>query len=93
MKAKRGDVVLPDFPFSDASGSKVRPALVVRADAYNAKLNSTVIALITKDVSRAATEPAQLLIQVSTPEGQATGLKVTPRSFVTTCSRFTTNIS
>jgi mRNA-degrading endonuclease toxin of MazEF toxin-antitoxin module len=33
MKVKRGDVVLLDHPFSDASGSKVRPALVVQADA------------------------------------------------------------
>ena len=26
---KRGDVVLMDYPFSDGTGSKVRPALVV----------------------------------------------------------------
>ena len=28
---KRGDVVLMDYPFSDGTGSKVRPALVVLA--------------------------------------------------------------
>jgi mRNA-degrading endonuclease toxin of MazEF toxin-antitoxin module len=26
---KRGDVVIIDFPYSDRTGSKVRPALVV----------------------------------------------------------------
>jgi mRNA-degrading endonuclease toxin of MazEF toxin-antitoxin module len=30
---KRGEVVAFDYPFSDGSGSKVRPALVVSSDA------------------------------------------------------------
>ena len=34
----RGDIVLADLPFSDASGSKVRPALVVQCDANNRRL-------------------------------------------------------
>ena len=32
MKVQRGDVVLVDYPFSDGSGSKVRPTVVVQAD-------------------------------------------------------------
>lgn len=32
MKVRRGDIVLVDFPYSDRTGSKVRPALVVQAD-------------------------------------------------------------
>jgi mRNA-degrading endonuclease toxin of MazEF toxin-antitoxin module len=31
----RGDVVLVDWPFSDLSGSKLRPAIVVQADHLN----------------------------------------------------------
>jgi mRNA-degrading endonuclease toxin of MazEF toxin-antitoxin module len=49
---KRGDVVILDHPFSDASGSKVRPALVVQADRDNARLSNTIVALITKNTSR-----------------------------------------
>jgi mRNA-degrading endonuclease toxin of MazEF toxin-antitoxin module len=50
MKVKRGDVVLLDHPFSDATGSKVRPALVVQSDARNVLLTETVVALITKNL-------------------------------------------
>ena len=32
MNFSRGDVVLVDYPFSDRTGSKVRPALVVQND-------------------------------------------------------------
>jgi hypothetical protein len=31
----RGEVVLVDWPFSDPSGSKLRPAVVVQADFLN----------------------------------------------------------
>jgi len=32
MKVSRGDVVLVDYPFTDRTGSKVRPTLVVSTD-------------------------------------------------------------
>lgn len=32
---KRSDVVLMVYPFTDASGVKVRPAIIVSLDAYN----------------------------------------------------------
>lgn len=35
MNLKCGDVVLVLYPFTDNSGSKVRPAIVVSADVYN----------------------------------------------------------
>ncbi|HVA49176.1 MAG TPA: type II toxin-antitoxin system PemK/MazF family toxin [Pirellulales bacterium] len=44
---KRGDVVIVDFPYSDQTGSKLRPAPVVQADALNQKLDDTILALIT----------------------------------------------
>jgi mRNA-degrading endonuclease toxin of MazEF toxin-antitoxin module len=38
MRVRRGEVVLVDFPFSDRTGSKVRPCLVVQNDANNSFL-------------------------------------------------------
>lgn len=77
MKDKRGDVVLIDYPFGDASGSKVRPALVVQCDQRNGFLTETIVALITKNVRFVASDPTQLLIDIGTPDGRATALKVT----------------
>jgi mRNA interferase MazF len=74
VRVSRGDVVLLNFPFSDASGSKVRPAVVVQSDAQNGRLNSTIFVLITKNISRIGHEPTQFLVKVGSPEGQATGL-------------------
>ena len=71
---KRGDVVILDHPFSDGSGSKVRPALVVQNDRDNRRLTNTIVALITRNISRTA-EPSQLLIDIATADGQISGLK------------------
>jgi mRNA interferase MazF len=70
---KRGDIVLLDFPFSDGSSSKVRPVLVLQNDRDNQRLSNTIVALITKNVSRVL-EPTQLLIDIATPEGRQSGL-------------------
>src|SRR5262245_53234680 len=77
MKVQRGDVVLVDHPFSDATGSKVRPALVVQRDRRNTLLTETIVALISKNLRHAATDPTQLLIDLGTPDGKASGLNVT----------------
>jgi mRNA interferase MazF len=42
----RGEVVIVDFPFSDQSGSKPRPALVVQADSLNQRIRETILASI-----------------------------------------------
>src|SRR5262249_52674772 len=76
MKVKRGDVVLLDHPFSDASGAKVRPALVVQNDSRNARLTDTIVTLITKNLSHVGKDPTQLLIDLTTAAGQASGLRV-----------------
>jgi mRNA interferase MazF len=72
----RGDVIIVDFPFSDRTGSKVRPALIVQADEFNARLSDTIIALITSSRVRFVGAATQLPIDISTPEGRTTGLRL-----------------
>lgn len=73
-KVRRGDVVLLPIAFVSGTGSKVRPAVVVQNDGLNARLNSTVVAIITSTTKRALAEPSQLLIDISTLDGQQSGL-------------------
>ena len=74
MKVQRGDVVFLRFPFSDGSGSKVRPAVVVQRDADNRRLDSTVVVLITGNKSLVGKEPGHILIDVSSSDGKDSGL-------------------
>lgn len=76
MKVNRGDVVLIDQPFSDASGSKVRPVLIVQSNSRNAILSETIVALITKNLKHVGTDSTQLMIDLGTTEGKASGLNV-----------------
>ncbi len=48
---KRGDVVLPPFPYTDQSGSKRRPALILSTDAYNTRRADIIVAPITSNLS------------------------------------------
>ena len=72
----RGDVVVVDFPYSDQTGTKRRPALVVQADAFNQKLDDTILALITSSKRRMMGSPSQLIIDISAPDGVRTGLRM-----------------
>jgi mRNA interferase MazF len=72
---RRGDVVLVHFPFTDGSGSKFRPAVVVQRNADNRRLNSTIVALVTRTIGRAEREPTQFLIVAASNEGKQTGLQ------------------
>ena len=74
MNVQRGDVVVVDFPFSSGGSSKMRPALVVQSDVENRRVNSTVVAMITKRSHRAHVEPTQFLIDPMIPEGKQSGL-------------------
>ncbi len=74
MKVQRGDVVLVDYLFSDRTGSKVRPCLVVQNNTNNQRLDDTIVAAISSNTSRATNEPTQLVITVSTPDGARSGL-------------------
>ena len=48
MSVRRGDVVRVDWPYSDRTGSKVRPAVVVQDDAYNPLIAGTVLVLVSR---------------------------------------------
>ena len=75
MKVQRSDIVLMDFPYSNHTGSKVRPALVVQADVWNQRLDDTILALITSSPQRRTGASTQYFIDISTVEGQQTGLR------------------
>jgi len=68
----RGDVITVDFSLYDPA-DKVRPALVVQNDRDNARMNKTIVALITSNIRRAA-EDTQYLIERSHPDFPASGL-------------------
>jgi mRNA interferase MazF len=51
MSPRRGDVVLVPFPFTDLSGVKIRPALVVSDDSYNAATKDVIVAQITGNIN------------------------------------------
>ena len=48
----RGDVVLVNFVFSDESGIKHRPALILSADRYHQKRQEAIVAAITSNINR-----------------------------------------
>ena len=73
MKLNRGDVVVTRFPHASGFRGKKRPALVVQADVYNRAVAHLIVAEITSNLAP-TNDPAFVLIDVSTPDGQATGL-------------------
>lgn len=56
MTLRRGEVVLVDWQFSDMTGRKLRPAVVVQADFLNALIADTVLVQITGTTRSAVTE-------------------------------------
>jgi mRNA interferase MazF len=73
MSVSRGDIVLVDYPFSDRTGSKVRPARAVQADWLNHRISDTILASISRSVHRASV--TQLFVDITTLEGAQTGLR------------------
>ena len=84
MSVSRGDIVLVDYPFTDRTGSKVRPALVVQADSLNHRISDTILAAISRSTHRASA--TQLLIEISTADGKLTGLRQNSMIRVRICS-------
>lgn len=75
-KVNRGEVVMVDFPYSDRTGSTVRPALVVQADVLNHSLDDTILAMITSSRRRMVGSPTQLIINRGHPDYPASGLRL-----------------
>ena len=44
---RRAEVVLVDWPYSDRTGSKLRPAVVVQADFLNGLIDDTILVQLT----------------------------------------------
>jgi mRNA interferase MazF len=65
-----------DWQYSDQTGTKRRPALVVQADTYNKALDDTILALITSSGRRRVGAATQLEIDVATQDGRQTGLSI-----------------
>ncbi len=58
---QRGDIVLVDFPYTDVTRTKVRPAVVVLNDRDNQRLRKTVVAMITGNLRRLG-DPSHLFL-------------------------------
>ena len=71
---RRGDIVIVAFPYVAGGGGKNRPALVVQCDRDNQRLSNTIVEMVTGNTRYAQTEPTQLLIDPSTPDGKPSGL-------------------
>ena len=76
MNVERGDIVLVDFPYDNQTESKTRPALVIQADPWNQRLNSTILAGITNSRHRRVRAPTQYYINISSHGGEQTGLRL-----------------
>jgi mRNA interferase MazF len=72
---KRGDVVLVRFPHPSGQRGKKRPAVVVQSDAYAGTVSTVVVAEVTRNLTK-KDDPACLFIDVTTPDGKATGLVI-----------------
>jgi mRNA interferase MazF len=73
MNIHRGDVLKARFPHASGGRGKKRPVVVVQANGYNQRLRHAVVAQVSTNLTEKG-DPAYLFIDVSTPEGQATGL-------------------
>ncbi len=72
---KRGDVILVRFPHPSGQRGKKRPAVVIQSDAYTSTVPTVVVAEVTKNL-KMMNDSSCLFIDVSTPEGKATGLLI-----------------
>src|ERR1051325_10870585 len=73
MSIHRGDVLMARFPPFKQGRGKKRTAVAIDADRYSTIFRSVLVAEVTKNLTFAS-DPAFLKIDLSTPEGLATGL-------------------
>lgn len=69
---RSSEILLVDFPFSDSTGTKLRPAVVVSSDHFHAGDDVVILPIS----SRAATgDQFTYLLDPSSPDFRLTGLK------------------
>jgi len=49
---RRGEMVLVAFPFTDLAATKLRPALIVSSDAFNANSSDAILVAVTSQISK-----------------------------------------
>ncbi len=74
MNVVRGNVVLVDYPYTDRTGSKVRPCIVVQNDNDNQRLNDTIIVLMTSKTRFKPGSATQVLIAAESNAGRQAGI-------------------
>lgn len=74
MSCKRGDVILVNFPYSDLTQVKRRPALVVQSDTVRNEHAQVIVAKISSNTARAS-RPGRVLVRRSDPLARGTGLR------------------
>src|SRR5262245_29477181 len=72
MNVSRGDVVLVDYPYSDRTGSKVRPTLVVSTDELHRDGDALICAITS--IVRPTLKSSELFIDPSKPDARGSGL-------------------
>jgi mRNA interferase MazF len=72
LKVKQREIILINFPFSDLTGAKVRPALVISNNPYNRTNLDIVVLAITSNLSP---HPYKVLIEMQDLESGSLPLK------------------
>jgi mRNA interferase MazF len=72
LKVKQREIILINFPFSDLTEAKVRPALVISNNPYNRTNLDTVVLAITSNLSP---HPYKVLLEVQNLESGSLPLK------------------
>lgn len=68
---RRGDIVLVPFPFTDLSGQKLRPAIVISPE----PVGEDILLAFISSVTPAAPEPTEYVLEINQPAFASTGLK------------------
>jgi mRNA interferase MazF len=79
ISLQKGDIVLALFPFTDLSQTKLRPAVVLWADATNQDI--TICFVSSQGINQVSLD--EFVLQPSDPEFMVTGLKIVSKVRVT----------